>query len=175
MHMRSVTRKAALTAGLGVALAAGATGAAGAATAVTDTVADLAPTVSQARSSLPDATAPFSLTQTTDRVPAVETLLTPGNNPLDNVSEDMAHGTERVSRSMARGMTAMGDVAQEMAAQEGRQAGQSGQAGQEEQAKGGLGSPLGGGSPLGASSPLGSPLGGLQSESPLGNGTLPLK
>jgi hypothetical protein len=127
MHMRSVTRKAAVTAGLGVALAAGAAGAAGAST-VTDAVADLTPTVSHAESALPDTAATFPLTQATDKLPVGE-VLTPGNGPLDHVAEGTARGMEH-------GMTAMADQAQ---AQGG-------------QAKGGLGSPLGGTLP--AQSPL---------------------
>ncbi|GCD95366.1 hypothetical protein [Embleya hyalina] len=115
--MRSVTRKAAITAGLGAAIAAGAAGSASA-TPVTDLVDELAPAASTAQAAMPDAAAPFPLTQVTDKLP-VGQALTPGQGPLDGLATGVAHG-------MARDMEQnMGD----MAAQSGP-------------AKGGLGSPL---------------------------------
>ncbi|MFE3202667.1 hypothetical protein ACWGR4_17525 [Embleya sp. NPDC055664] len=115
--MRSVTRKAAITAGLGAAIAAGAAGSASA-MPVTDLVDELAPAASTAQAALPDAAAPFPLTQVTDKLP-VGQALTPGHAPLDGLATGVAQG-------MAR------DMEQNM----GNTAAQSGPA------KGGLGSPL---------------------------------
>ncbi|MFI1578368.1 hypothetical protein [Embleya sp. NPDC020630] len=115
--MRSVTRKAAITAGLGAAIAAGAAGSASA-MPVTDLVDELAPAASTAQAALPDAAAPFPLTQVTDKLP-VGQAFTPGHAPLDGLATGVAHG-------MAR------DMEQNM----GNAAAQSGPA------KGGLGSPL---------------------------------
>ncbi|MYS79380.1 hypothetical protein [Embleya scabrispora] len=139
--MRSVTRKAAITAGLGAALAVGAAGSASA-TPVTGLVEDLAPSTSTAQSAMPDAATPFAVSQVADALP-VGKVLTPGQSPLDSLAANVAEGT---ARDMQQGM---GDMAE-----------QSGPA------KGGLGSPV---SALpteqlstGASSPLGeSPLQGL--------------
>lgn len=115
--MRSVTRKAAITAGLGAAIAAGAAGSASA-MPVTDLADELAPAASTAQAALPEAAAPFPLTQVTDKLP-VGQALTPGHAPLDGVASGVAQG-------MAR------DMEQNM----GDKAAQGGPA------KGGLGSPL---------------------------------
>ncbi|MGW1991005.1 hypothetical protein [Embleya sp. NPDC001921] len=139
--MRSVTRKAAITAGLGAAMAAGAAGSASA-VPVTDLVEGLAPAAATAQAALPDAAAPFPLTQVTDALPVGE-VLTPGHT-----AGTVAHGMEQ---SMEQGM--------------------GGLAAQGTPAKGGLGSPLNAlptdTLPTGESSPLGGtplgelPLGGL--------------
>ncbi|MET7304864.1 hypothetical protein [Embleya sp. NPDC005575] len=140
--MRSVTRKAAITAGLGAALAAGAAGSASAAPPV-GLVDELSPSASTAQPAMPDAAAaPFPVSQVTDVLPAGK-VLTPGQSPLDSLAANVAENT---AHNMEQGM---GDMAAE----------QSGPA------KGGLGSPLSalpteklstGASPLG-----GSPLEGL--------------
>ncbi|OPC81301.1 hypothetical protein B4N89_10390 [Embleya scabrispora] len=89
---------------------------------MTDLVDELAPAASTAQAAMPDAAAPFPLTQVTDRLP-VGQALTPGHVPLDGVASGVAGG---VANSMARDMEQnMGD----MAAQSGP-------------GKGGLGSPL---------------------------------
>ncbi|MFE2871172.1 hypothetical protein [Embleya sp. NPDC059259] len=141
--MRSVTRKAAITAGLGAALAAGAAGSASAMPA-TDLVDGLAPAASTAQSALPDAAAPFQLGQVTDTLP-VDKLLTPGHSPLDEVAADAARTMGHSMEQSAAGMAEQGG-----------------------QAKGGLGSPVNT-LPVdklttgGQSSPLdASPLGSLQ-------------
>ncbi|MFI6981759.1 hypothetical protein ACIBSV_24610 [Embleya sp. NPDC050154] len=89
--MRSVTRKAAITAGLGAAMAAGAAGSASA-MPVTDLVEGLAPAAATAQAALPDAAAPFPLSQVTDQLPVGE-VLTPG------------HTAGTMARSMEQGMT----------------------------------------------------------------------
>ncbi|MFI6580088.1 hypothetical protein [Embleya sp. NPDC050493] len=139
--MRSVTRKAAITAGLGAALAAGAAGSASA-TPVTDLVEGLAPTASTTQAAMPDAAAPFPVSQVADTLP-VGKVLTPGQSPLDSLAVNVAEGT---AHSMEQ---SMGDMADKGG-----------------QAKGGLGSPLSAlptdQLPAGESSPLGaSPLGNL--------------
>jgi len=169
MHMRSVTRKAAVTAGLGVALAAAAAGSASA-TSVAGFAEDLVPAASQARSALPDTAAPFSLTgQVVDRVPVAETLA-PGHRPVGQVGqhmgEQMGHGMEQsMGNGMAEGMTNMAGIVSE---------GKDG--------KGGVGGPLGNnpladapaadqlqsGSVLGDATPLGN-VSSLGNASPLGN------
>ncbi|WP_406298298.1 hypothetical protein OG948_22895 [Embleya sp. NBC_00888] len=89
--MRSVTRKAAITAGLGAAMAAGAAGSASA-MPVTDLVDGLAPAAATAQAALPDAAAPFPLSQVTDKLPVGE-VLTPG------------HTAGTMARSMEQGMS----------------------------------------------------------------------
>ncbi|WP_406283197.1 hypothetical protein [Embleya sp. NBC_00896] len=58
-----------------------------------DLVEDLTPVASQAQSALPEAAAPFPLTQVTDKLPVGEAL-TPGHSPLDNVAGNMARNME---------------------------------------------------------------------------------
>lgn len=127
--MRSVTRKAAITAGLGAAIAAGAAGSASA-MPVTDLVDELAPAASTAQAAMPDAAAPFPLTQVTDKLP-VGQALTPGHGPLDGLATGVAQG---MARDMEHGMEQ--GMARDMEQNMGNTAAQGGPA------KGGLGSPL---------------------------------
>lgn len=151
--MRSVTRKAAVTAGLGAALAAGAAGSASA-SSVTSLADDLVPATSQAQSALPDTVAPFSVAQVVDRVPVAETL-TPGSEPLGRMGrqtgQEVGRGMEQsMGHGMAESMTNMSGVVSQ---------GNSG--------KGGLGGPLG-------NNPLGElPLGELPLGDQLHGGSTP--